>query len=345
MKHGFATLAFALAFLPAQAGAQGLATATVDYREVGVTHAADGVVEAIRASTIAAQVSGRVVELRANAGDAVAKGQVLARIDEREAAQGVAASRAQAARAEADLGNARVNLERTQKLVAQNFISKAALDKAQADYEASRAQLAATRANTAQAVTVQGHSAITAPFSGVVAERLAELGEMAQPGKALFSVFDPKDLRAVANVPQAKIAEIRAGASASVEIPALSQRIQAARIVVLPSADPRTHTTQVRVELPDGLKGAYPGQFARVHFTVGKARKLVIASSAVVHRSEVDGAYVVDAKGGIAFRQLRLGEPAGEAGIELLAGIEPGEKVALDPVAALAALKRSKARP
>ena len=344
MKRIHASIIFSAALFPAMVAAQGLATAIVDFREVGSIHVADGVVEAVRASAVAAQVSGRVIELRANAGDTVAKGQVLARIDEREAAQGVAAGQAQVARAESDLGNARANLERTQKLVAQNFVSKAAVDKAQADFDAARAQLAAARASTTQAVTVQGHSTITAPFSGVIAERLTELGDMALPGKPLFSVFDPKDLRAVANVPQAKIADIRAGASASVEITALAQRIPATRIVILPSADPRTHTTQVRLELPETLKGAYPGQFARVYFSVGRAKKLVIPSSAVVHRSEVDGAYVVDAKGGVSFRQVRLGEAAGESAIELLAGINPGEQVALDPVAALAALKQSRPR-
>lgn len=345
MKRFHASIVLLSALFPAMVAAQGLATAIVDFREVGSIHVADGVVEAVRASAVAAQVSGRVIELRANAGDTVAKGQVLARIDEREAAQGVAAGQAQVARAESDLGNARANLERARKLVAQNFVSKAAVDKAQADFDAARAQLAAARASTTQAVTVQGHSTITAPFSGVIAERLTELGDMALPGKPLFSVFDPKDLRAVANVPQAKIADIRAGASASVEITALAQRIPATRIVILPSADPRTHTTQVRLELPETLKGAYPGQFARVYFSVGRAKKLVIPSSAVVHRSEVDGAYVVDAKGGISFRQVRLGEAAGEAAIELLAGINPGELVALDPVAALAALKQSRPRP
>jgi len=78
---------------------------------------------------------------------------------------------------------------------------------------------------------------------------------------------------------------------------------------------------------------------------VGRAKKLVIPSSAVVHRSEVDGAYVVDARGGVSFRQVRLGEAAGESAIELLAGINPGEQVALDPVAALAALKQTRPRP
>lgn len=344
MKLLGASLVLAAALLPVRASAQGLATATVDFSEVGLTYAADGAVEAIRTSTLAAQVPGRIVELRVNAGDTVTKGQLLARIDPREAAQGVAVNQAQVARTEADLSNAAANLERTRKLVAQNFISKAALDKAQADFDSARAQLAASRALTSQAVTVQVHTQITAPFAGVVSERLVELGEMAQPGRPLLTVFDPKDLRAVAYVPQDRVSAIRSVAGVAVEILALNQRIKAARVTILPSADPRTHTTQVRIDLPDGLKGVYPGQFARVHFTVGSARKLVIPAQAVVHRSEVAGAYVVAPGGEINLRQLRLGEPAGEAGIEVLAGISPGEKVALDPVAALAALKRAKAR-
>ena len=343
MRTLAASLALAAALLPAAASAQPLATTTVDFREVGLTYTADGAVEAIRTSTLSAQVAGRIVELRVAAGDVVAKGQVLARIDEREAAQGVAAGQAQVARAEADLANATASLERTKKLIAQNFISKAALDKAQADFDSARAQLAAARASTSQAATVQGHTVITAPYAGLVAERLVELGDMAQPGKPLLTLFDPKDLRAVAYLPQDRVAAIRTGA-ATVEILALNQRIRAERVTVLPSADPRTHTTQVRVDLPGGLKGVYPGQFARVHFNTGSARKLTIPAQSVVYRSEVAGAYVVAANGEISLRQLRLGEAAGENGIEVLAGITPGEKVALDPVAALAALKKARAK-
>ena len=344
MKRLGAYLLLAAVLLPATAPAQPLATATVDFRNVGLSYAADGVVEAIRTSTLAAQVPGRIVELRVNAGDRVTKGQVLARIDPREAADGVAMSRAQVARVEADLANASANLERTRKLVAQNFVSKAALDKAQADYDAARAQLAVSLASASQSMTVQGHTIVSAPFAGVVSERLVDLGEMAQPGRPLLTVFDPKELRAVAYVPQDRVSAIRSEGGVAVEILALSQRIKAARITILPSADPRTHTTQVRVDLPDGLQGVFPGQFARVHFTIGTARKLVIPTQAVVHRSEVAGAYVVGANGEVGLRQLRLGEVAGESGIEVLAGINPGEKVALDPVAALAALKQAKAK-
>ncbi len=331
--------ALAMASAPLFAGAE-LATAVVDVREVDQTYAAEGVVEAVRQSTVAAQVPGRIVELRVDAGQAVVKGQVLARIDEREAAQAAAASEAQTARAEADLANARVNFERTRKLVEQKFVSQAALDKALADYQSAQAQSAAARAGALQAGAAKSHTVITAPFSGIVAARQAELGEMAVPGRPLVTLYDPREMRAVANIPQQSVAEVRAHALASVELPSLNQWVKGKSVTVLPSADARTHTTLVRVDLPEAVKGAYPGMFARVHFATGRTRKLLIPARSLVYRSEVAGAYVVGDKGEIRFRQLRLGEPAGEAGIEVLAGIARGERVALDPVAALAQLKQ-----
>ena len=331
--------ALAMATAPLFANAE-LATAVVDVREVDQAYASEGVLEAVRQATVAAQVPGRIVELRVDAGQAVVKGQVLARIDEREAAQAAAASEAQTARAEADLANARVNFERTGKLVEQKFVSQAALDKALADYRSAQAQAAAARAGALQAGAAKSHTVITAPFSGIVAVRQAELGEMAVPGRPLVTLYDPREMRAVASIPQVNLAEVRARALATVELPSLNQWVKGKSVTVLPAADARTHTTLVRVDLPDTAKGAYPGMFARVHFATGRSSKLLIPARALVYRSEVAGAYVVGDKGEIRFRQLRLGEPAGEAGIEVLAGIARGERVALDPTAALAQLKQ-----
>lgn len=341
----FALILLAAAPLTVLAGP---ATAPVEYREVDDVHVADGIVEAVRQSTIAAQIAGRIIELRVDVGDTVTKGQVIARIDEREAAQMVASNEAQIARAQADLSNANANLERTRKLVAQKFVSQAALDKAQAEYDVAVAAHAAAKAGTGVAATVKSYSVITAPFAGVVAERHAQLGEMAQPGKPLFTVFDPKDLRVVANVQQDIIAKLRtqaAGNGAYADLPALAKTVLVKKVTLLPAADTRTHTTLVRLDLPDAeVKGAYPGMFARVQLASGKTKKLGIPSQAVARRSEVTGVYVVDAKDEIRFRQVRLGEPLVDGRIEVLAGLAPGERVALDPVAGLAALKQAAAK-
>jgi len=335
--------AAAIAVLATAAGvaaaATPLQTAPVEFRDVTRTYPAEGVVEAVLQSTVAAQTQGRIVELKVDVGDRVRRGDVIARIDPQEASQVVATAEAEVARAEAALTNARVNLERTKKLVQQKFVSEAALDKAETDFAAAKAQLAAARASAGQARTGRSYTVIVAPFSGVVATRHVDLGEMAQPGKPLVTLFDPKDLRALVTVPQARLAEMRSPIEASVELPALGKRVGARNVTVLPSADARTHTTQVRLDLPEPLEGVYPGMFARGYFTLGTAKKLIVPASAVVHRSEVTGAYVVLGGGGIRFRQLRVGETIPDVGVEVLAGLAAGEQVALDPVLALARLK------
>jgi RND family efflux transporter MFP subunit len=344
-RHGRRTTLAALAagalLATSVAAAPRIATAPVELRDVDATYGADGVVEAVKQATLAAQLQGRVVELKVNAGDAVTRGQVLARIDEREAAQALASSEAQTARAQADLANAKVNFERTRRLVSENFVSKAALDKAQAEFDAASAALAAARAGAGQAATVKGYAVVTAPFSGVIAERSVELGDLAQPGKPMFVLYDPAALRVVADVPEDTVADLRGKVEgAAVEIPALGKAFKPKAITVLPAADTRTHTKRVRLDLGEDAKGAYPGMFARAQFATGSAKRLLIPAQAVAYRSEVAGAYVVSDKGEIRFRQLRLGEKSGEMSVEVLAGLAPGERVALDPVAALAELKK-----
>ena len=95
-----------------------------------MTVAAEGVVEAVRQTTLGAQVAGRIVALDVKAGDTVRAGQVLARIDARTAEQAVAASRSQVAEAQANLANAKRKYERSRDLLAQKFVSQAALDQA-----------------------------------------------------------------------------------------------------------------------------------------------------------------------------------------------------------------------
>ena len=104
--------------------------------------------------------------------------------------------------------------------------------------------------------------------------------------------------------------------------------------LVLPAADPRTQTTQVRIELPSDIKGLTPGVFARAHFATGKASRLMAPRAAVFQRSEMTGVYVIDDRGAARLRQIRLGTAADEQGIEVLSGLRAGEKVALDPARA-----------
>ncbi len=317
-----------------QAPAAAVATAAVEMREVELTLSAEAIVEAVRQSTVSSQIAGRIVDLRFDVGDRVQKGDVIARIDERAATQAVAASQAQVRAAEAALANARAHYERSQQLFAQKFISQAALDKAQADYRSAESQMKAMLAGAGQAATERSFATLVAPYSGVVAARHVQLGEMATPGKPIMTGFDPSTLRVVATVASQQVRQIQAGGRARVEIPAASRWVEAKAITVVPAADPRTHSTQVRIELPDDVRGVYPGVFARAHFVVGRAPRLMVPRQAVVRRSELTAVYVVGETGAPQLRQVRLGGVSDEQGVEVLAGLKAGEKVALDPVAA-----------
>lgn len=311
-----------------------LAVAPVQYREVAQSYSVEGLVEATRQSTVSAQIGGRIKEINFDVGDRVSKGQVILRIDEREAAQMLAGSQAQVMQAQANMQNARTSYERAKQLFAQKFISQAALDKAQADYKVALAQAAASEASAGQASLTHGYSVVVAPYSGVVAARLVELGEMVMPGKPLMTGFDASEMRVVVSVPQDKLSAIGVKPDVMVEVPSLARRIKAASTTVQPMADARTHSTQVRVQLPANEAGVYPGMFVRAHFVVGKATKLVVPGSAVLRRSEVVAVYVIDETGAVKLRQVRVGAPSADGSMEVLAGLNPGEKVALDPVKA-----------
>lgn len=308
-----------LCALALTAQAQSSQVATAQLRNVDDTVSAEAQVEAVRQSVLASQVAGRVVEVKADSGDTVKSGQLLLTIDASESAAALSG-------AEAQLNNARLNYERTKQLFERKFVSQAAVDKARADFVAAQAAVGQTAA-------VHGFSRIVAPYSGKIAARQVDVGDMASPGTPLFSMFDPARMRVVAEVPQYQLARVRAGSHVTVEIPALKQRFDSKSFTILPALDPRSHTSTVRINLPADARLA-PGMSARAWFSVGTVRKLLVPASAILRRSELTAVYVVDTQGNLHLRQVRLGEPVASGEVEVLAGLADGEQVALDPVKA-----------
>jgi RND family efflux transporter MFP subunit len=314
-----------------------LATAPVMASHGGDTYAAEGSVEAVRQSVISPQVAGRITQLTVKAGDAVRKDQLLARIDAQVAAQQSAASQAQVESAQAQLNVATREFERQQQLFSKQYISQAALDRAEAQFKATAAALRGSMAQAGAASTQTSFFSIVAPFSGIVAEVVSEAGDMAMPGKPLLTVFDPTSMRVVANLPQSKLAQLQSKNEVRLDIPGLPEnqrKLIAQSVTILPTVDPSTHTVQVRLGLPATAVKALPGMFARAYFAVqGDSRsRLVIPASAVIQRTELEAVYVV-ANGKALLRQVRSGKTTGDT-VEVLSGLTAGEQVALDPVAA-----------
>lgn len=316
---------FSLFFgLTVAGAAEPLPVVTVKPHAVDLAFPAESLVEAVQQATVGAQIAGRVLEVKADAGQSVKKGDVLMRIDGREAAE---AARA----AEAQYANAKVSYDRTKSLVTQKFMSPAALDKAHADFDAAAANRAAAGAG-------QSHATIVAPMTGIIARRHAEMGDMATPGKPLFTIYQPGTLRVTASIPQYRLKAMRDVKTARVEFPELGKWVDAVKVQVLPTADAATHVSLVRVTLPD-VPEATPGMFARVHFITGQSEKLTVPATAVLRRGEVAAVYVQTADNRLSLRQLRLGDAVGLGEVEVLAGLSAGDKVVTDPVKAGIQLK------
>lgn len=307
----------------------------------------NAVVEAVRQTTLSAQVAGAIVSLHVKAGDRVQAGQELLRIDARAAQQNAASSYAQVQAAQSSLNVARQDFARQQQLFQKQFISQAALDRAQAQWLATQAQVTALQAQAGAARTEAGFFVMNAPYAGVVSEVPVAIGDMAMPGRPLLTVYDPSELRVTAAVPQSVMAGLQDTRNFQVELPGLVPGLlRPTRGQVLPMVDAATHTVPVRLHLPTPLPGVSPGVFARVWLsqtaaqttqqTAGQAAapsRLYVPTRSVVRRGDMTGVYVVTAEGRALLRQVRLAAPQGEQ-VEILSGVRQGEQVAIDPQAA-----------
>jgi RND family efflux transporter MFP subunit len=309
-----------------------LATHVVDRRNVGREQVFDGVVEAVNRSTVSAQTAGEIIELPFDVNDYVPKGAVVIRFDDTKQKARYDKAVAGEAEARARLVEAKDSFEREKRLLKQDATSKAKFENARANLESARAKLALSEAAVAEAKKELDHTLVKAPYSGIIVERFVEIGEEVQVGQPLGTGLSLEELRVVAEVPGRYIDKVRERRDARVFLPGGGKDpITVESLTIFPYADPKTHTFTVRINLARGEYGLYPGMLTKVAFKVGEARELVVPADAIVHRSEVTGVYVVADDGRVSFRQIRTGKDSDDGWIVVLAGLEAGEKVALDP--------------
>jgi RND family efflux transporter MFP subunit len=316
-----------------------LAYVTVETARVPRETAFDGAVEAINQSTVSAQTSGRVVELPYDVGDYVEKDAVIVRFTTTEQRARAGGAEATLTEARARLAEAQLAYDRTREVYEKRLIPKAQLDKASADLDSARARAAAAQAGVTEAREGLGYTVIRAPYAGIVVARHVQLGETVVPGKPLMTGLSLEHLRVVVEIPQQHIGPLRKHRKARVILPD-GQSVAAAELRIPPGADPATHTFRVLVTLPQGEHNVFPGTLVKVAFVSGEQDRVLIPPQALVRRGEISGAYVLDQNGRVDLRYLRVGTPATDGRIPVLAGLGAGERLALDPIAAGVAYKK-----
>jgi RND family efflux transporter MFP subunit len=290
---------------------------------------------------IAPRTGGRLLSVNVQLGDRVRRGQVLAKVEDREIVEQVRAAEAslQVAKAtirqrEADLNVAKLNFDRSKNLFERQLLAKQALDDAEsrhiaavAQLDLSNAQLSANDARLDELKINLQHTSVTSPVDGFVAARTVDPGAMVNTNTSIASVVDISRLRLVVNVVEKDLRMVSPGDVAAVEVDAYPGEKFSGKIArVAPVLDPATRTAQMEVEIPNNDNRLKPGMYARINLTVeDRKNALVVPKGAVIDFENKRGVWQPNAENRAKFVPVQLGIEGAEQ-IEILGGLKDGDK-------------------
>lgn len=284
-----------------------------------------GVVRSRLAAKIAPKLNARITEIAVNPGDKVKKGDVIARLDDRDlrAAYNAAlsahtAAQAQAAQASAD-ERRMVDMYEKEAATKQNY------DAALAQAKAARAIASQAASAAQQSKVMLGENVLVAPFDAVVGERLQEPGDMGLPNQPIVTLYKPNDLRLEASIASHCAAPIKLGMMVNVRLDSLHQTVKAAVDEIVPEIDPQTRTKDIKVKLPK-IEGLQQGQFGWLELACDvEHQALMIPATAVVHYGQLQAVKVVEGQR-LMTRHIRTGKKYAEQ-VEVLSGLHEGETI------------------
>ena len=319
----------------------GVTLATMVPSNVDSYYETSGTVRAKSTGVIASRTMGTVTSIKVKEGDRVRAGQVLLMLDDRDAAQRVAAAEAGAREAQKALETAgkdrdlaQVTYERYKNLSQEKVITQQEMDeidtrRKKADLAFDRYAEAVTRAQAllAEARIHLGFAQIKAVQSGVITEKKIEVGSLATPGVPLLTIEDTSAFRLEAYVDERLSGKVKSGMPVAVTLEDGVRSLKGLVGEVVPAVDPATRSFLIKIN----LKGPslQSGLFGRVLIPEGTREVLLVPRKALVEKGQLLGVYVVDPAGVMTYRLLKIGRPYGDR-VEVLSGLRAGERIAVE---------------
>lgn len=291
---------------------------------------ASGEVEAIQTANISTRVMGRITNIFVKPGDRVAKGQLLARVwDEDIKAKG-AQTDAMIAEAEGSFAAAQKDYDRFNYLYKQQSATAKELDNVTLQYNSAKARVAAAKQMRSEVNANLSYSSLTAPFAGVVTQKLSEVGSIVTPGMPILTIEQNAILQVSASIAESDISHIHLGDVAIIQIKSTSQRLDGKVIQINPSSQFTGGQYNVKISIPGTRNDIYAGMFASISIPVKDTRQsktdvALIPLSAIINRDELTGIYTVSANHTALLRWIRLGKTYGDK-IEVITGLSKDEK-------------------
>lgn len=295
-----------------------VATAAVAEKTYPATEEVTGTVRSKTRASIEAKVSGRIEKMLVVLGQRVKAGELLVQLDAREI-------QARLDQAKAVLEQTREDRKRFEKLLKSTSVT-------QQEFDAVVARDRVAEAAVREAETLFGYTTVIAPFAGVITRKLADIGDVAAPGRALLELEDPDVLRLESDFPEALMAQVHAGDNLEIRLANATNTLAGTISEISPAADPNSRTFGVKMDLPAGTS-ARLGQFGRVAVPTGQITTVRVPAGAVVVRGQMEIIFA-SAGGKAQLRLVKTGKRFGNE-VEILAGLRAGETIVTDGAAAL----------
>jgi RND family efflux transporter MFP subunit len=303
-------------------------TAEVEILRTTETVDAVGTVEPRRKTAVASQLLATIGEIAVNASDRVEKGQLLVTLDDRELQAQLREAEAAVGAAEADVTLRERDFARHKQMYADKAITKEEYDRVEGAHKVSQAQLRRANEQVNRVQVLLSYARIQAPADGIVANRFADPGDLAAPGKPLLAIHDPKELELHASVRESLAAAVRLDMKLRVHIDALSLDLDGTVREIVPQAQEASRSVLIKVALPtENTASLYIGMFGRVSIPVGSIDRVVVPADAVQYIGQLETVEVVHAERPPERRFVRTGRRFGDK-VEILSGLTVGENVA-----------------
>lgn len=292
-----------------------------------------GKIEAQQTANISTRMMGTITRIYVKVGDKVRRGQLLVSISSQDIQAKQAQTNASIAEAQANVSNAQKDYDRFTNLYKKQSASAKELDNVTLQYNAAKARLEAATQMRNEVNAMLSYSNLTAPFDGVVTQRMADEGNMANPGMPLLTIEQNTQLEVGATVSESDINSIKKGDKAQVEVKAIGKTLECMISEISPSSQFTGGQYLVKLSIPEKeKKDLYAGMYVNVFIpvsgktaTTGSTAAVLVPLRSLVNKDQLTGVYTISNSNTALLRWARTGKTFGDK-IEVLSGLAPNEK-------------------
>jgi RND family efflux transporter MFP subunit len=277
---------------------------------------------------------GRITNVYVKVGEKIRKGQVLATISDEDIRAKKLQADAMIAETDAALISAKKDYARFSNLYKQQSATAKELDNVTMQYNAAKARVNAAKQMKNEVDAMLSYNTITAPFSGVVTQKLAEAGSISNPGMPILVIEQSGTLQVSATVAESDISQVQLGDETTVLVKSTGKTFKGKISEINTSSQFTGGQYIIKISVPESEKqGLLSGMFVNVSIAIktnqtSASDVVTIPSTAIINRDELTGIYTVSSNNTALLRWIRTGKKIG-GNVEVLSGLSKDEKFIL----------------